>query len=144
MIHRLVYSSLTDEPLSDAELEGILEKARVTNSGMEITGFLTYDGDCFVQLLEGPVAQVQDLYKRISTDKRHRDVEKLLEDDVDARTFSAWSMAYAALAPGDFREIGGSVSKQSVRELAALLSDKEQNVVASFFSHVLRKLAQNT
>ena len=143
IIHRLVYSSTTDTPLPDAELEAILEKARTTNTRMEITGFLTYDGDCFVQLLEGPAAQVQDLYKRISTDKRHRDVEKLLEEDVEARTFSAWSMAYTALSPGDFREIGGSVTKQSVREMAVLLADKEQNVVASLFSHVLRKLGSN-
>ena len=89
----------------------------------------------------------EDLDRRLSSlfdDEFISDVdEELFEDDVEARTFSAWSMAYTALSPGDFREIGGSVTKKSVRELAVLLADKEQNIVASLFSHVLRKLGSN-
>lgn len=76
----------------------ILMASRRNNAKSEIVGGLYYGDDRFFQYLEGEEDAVRNLYDRITTDDRHRNVITLLEEPIKARTFTNWSMKYVPLS----------------------------------------------
>ncbi len=93
MLLQLVYAS---RPFGfDANtLTNILFDARRCNARDGITGALICRDDLFLQLLEGPEAEVEAAYGRICADDRHLEVRKLMRRTIpdDARMFGAWAM----------------------------------------------------
>ncbi|MFN4154863.1 MAG: BLUF domain-containing protein [Paracoccaceae bacterium] len=77
-----------------AMLTAILFDARRCNTRDGITGALICRDDLFLQLLEGPAAEVEAAYARIRADDRHIEVRELLRREIgdDARMFGAWAM----------------------------------------------------
>jgi len=90
-IYRILYYS---RAVNDPDLDEILDTAREINSRNHLTGALWYDGDFFVQALEGTRPKVSETYNRIAKDKRHRDVVIVHCGPIDERMFSEWDMAY--------------------------------------------------
>ncbi|HEX5803864.1 MAG TPA: BLUF domain-containing protein [Azospira sp.] len=90
----IVYVSAATHPMSDAELEALLHKAREHNACHGISGLLLYGDGNFMQLLEGPPDEVAALYGRIQRDPRHHMVTTVLEEPDLPREFADWSMAY--------------------------------------------------
>ena len=76
----------------------ILMASRSNNAKREIVGGLYYGDGRFFQYLEGEEDAVRKLYDRIARDDRHRDVTTLLEEPLENRTFSNWSMKYVPLS----------------------------------------------
>jgi len=72
----------------------ILAVARTFNAEHEITGLLTYDGEHFTQVLEGPATVLDTLMARISADPRHGRVRVLARKPIISRDFEDWSMGY--------------------------------------------------
>ncbi len=99
-LYSLVYLSQATRPMTDDDLADILRVSRANNSQRAITGLLLHESDVFMQALEGPRAAVEALFARISRDDRHRDVVVLVEDEISARNFGAWRMAYHRVQPG--------------------------------------------
>ena len=99
---RLIYRSRSllpaDPQLSEAGLAEILRTARTNNRQLGITGALVlYEHkNWFAQALEGPEAEVTNLFDRIKKDPRHKDVEIREAESVPARLFSKWAMALVA------------------------------------------------
>lgn len=93
MIHQLIYTSRRADELSDAALHALLMDARVNNARRELSGVLLCSNDQFMQVLEGPRAEVEGLLARILVDRRHEDVRVALRRDVAVRDFSGWHMA---------------------------------------------------
>lgn len=89
--HQLVYSS-RPFGFDEAMLNGILMDARRFNPEHDITGALICRHDLFMQLLEGPEAAVQSLYRRICKDDRHLETRKLVDRTVERRMFPNWAM----------------------------------------------------
>lgn len=72
----------------------MLDKARVKNEKLGITGcLLFYEGD-FIQYLEGNQIKVLELYDEIKKDERHRDIELISYAEREGREFERWDMAY--------------------------------------------------
>jgi len=92
---RLLYFSRVNSEM-DQDIEQILSSAREQNSSRNITGALWFDGDYFVQALEGGRYAVSETYHRIAADKRHSDIELASCEMVDSRLFHKWRMAYFA------------------------------------------------
>lgn len=90
---RLIYFSERN-PETDFDVEKLLEKARGNNTRRQVTGGLWFNGDIFIQVLEGSRAMVSKVYNTIATDKRHRNVELVSCEPIVERQFSDWSMAY--------------------------------------------------
>ena len=88
---QLIYSS---QPFGfdEAILNGILLDARRCNNRDGITGALVCRRDIYLQLLEGPDAEVQSAFDRIIRDDRHVNIQKLLCRPVTDRLFAAWDM----------------------------------------------------
>lgn len=93
----LIYVSSSVKLLSDAELLDILKVSRENNTSKEITGLLLYKGGNFMQVLEGPDEVVDALYEKIKADPRHKDVSVISREQISARQFSAWEMAFQNL-----------------------------------------------
>ncbi|MCG5508749.1 ABC transporter substrate-binding protein [Ectothiorhodospira lacustris] len=90
----VLYVSRTVEPLGDESLQAILRTARIANARSGVTGFLIYQDGQFMQMLEGPRAQVEATMARIRLDPRHEDVHIVAEGDIRTRVFSDWSMGF--------------------------------------------------
>lgn len=85
------------------EIDRILAVARDNNRRQGVTGALLFSDGCFAQVLEGPLAAVEQVFETIQCDPRHRDVTVLSFEPITERAFANWSMAFAgtdAVVPG--------------------------------------------
>lgn len=94
---RIMYMSYASEPLDDIQLEEILEKARLNNLKLNVTGILIVKGSIFLQCLEGKKEDVLFIYNKILNDERHGNIIDLVEEDIENRLFPDWSMGYRNL-----------------------------------------------
>ncbi len=94
---QLIYYSKSASPLEtkNAVLKSILRSAEKNNPDLGISGLLLFSNEFFLQALEGPRSQVNDLYFRIQKDPRHSDSQMLLYRDIHQRDFGNWSMGWA-------------------------------------------------
>lgn len=76
----------------------ILMTSRKNNARDQLVGGLYYGDNRFFQYLEGEEASVRQTYERILKDDRHRNVVTLIEEPINERTFSNWSMKYVPLS----------------------------------------------
>ncbi|KMO22462.1 blue light sensor protein [Methylobacterium indicum] len=108
MIHQLVYYSRNTVPGGDramlTNMREILSASQRNNGRDGITGFLIFDSQWFVQILEGERARVTETYNRIARDPRHAGATILNVRDVAARLFPNWTMGGAMRTP-DVQEI---------------------------------------
>jgi hypothetical protein len=93
-IYQLLYLSQSSETFSMFRLDELLQKSRLNNKTLNITGLLIYNAGFFLQFLEGDKSNVQMLYKKIQNDSRHGKVKILYEQKEDKRIFNEWDMAY--------------------------------------------------
>ncbi|MGE0116138.1 MAG: BLUF domain-containing protein [Steroidobacteraceae bacterium] len=100
-LFELIYTSrlATDAPPSC--VADIVRNARSYNRLHDITGLLVFDGERFLQYLEGPQSAVTRLVKRIETDPRHVEFKTIHQGLITRHRFSAWSMAYALDEEGE-------------------------------------------
>lgn len=95
MLTRLIYASEPTEALTPASVQDIVDRARSNNAQRHLSGMLTFDSRCFLQVLEGPRATLSALFCRIAADPRHQRIELLEMAPVDERRFAHWSMGFA-------------------------------------------------
>lgn len=93
----LVYCSSATQPFDVEDLSDLLAVSRARNSERDITGMLLYRGGEFVQILEGPRSNVEQLMEKIGRDPRHTDVRVLIEEPLHERRFDDWTMGYQSL-----------------------------------------------
>ncbi len=94
-LFRLAYTSTYRAGRVDSELSAlraILSVSRKNNEAADVTGYLIFDGDSFIQVLEGPRAALEATMARISVDDRHRDVSVLGTQPAEDRMFREWKM----------------------------------------------------
>ncbi|CAM3933500.1 BLUF domain-containing protein [Paracidovorax anthurii] len=96
MLVRLLYASRAVDT-SSAAIESILGQSRQHNPACGITGVLCYGGGVFLQAIEGGRSAVSQLYGHIQRDVRHKDVELLHFEEIEARRFSGWTMGQVNL-----------------------------------------------
>ncbi len=93
-MYRLVYVSTAVDGLSDEDIEDILNVSQSNNDERYLTGFLAHNGRSFMQAIEGPREEVNDIYSRIAKDKRHYGVAQIIGEPISARAFPEWTMNY--------------------------------------------------
>ncbi len=75
-------------------LMNLLEDAVHKNKRNGITGVLFYDNCIFGQILEGYPQHVELIWKAISADPRHKEIQVLDINPLQKRRFSNWSMKF--------------------------------------------------
>jgi CheY-like chemotaxis protein len=93
-VFQLFYHSRASPLLTEAEVYQLLSHARQANAAADVTGLLVYRESRFVQVLEGPEAQVRAAYARIARDPRHTQIMVVGEAANRPRHFARWSMAW--------------------------------------------------
>lgn len=90
---QLIYAS---RPFGYSEqiLSSILVTARQHNPLRDITGALICRSDIYLQLLEGPVGAVEDLYEQICRDDRHVEIQLLVRARIEEPLFPDWAMRH--------------------------------------------------
>ena len=97
----LVYVSTATDELADTELRSLLEQSRVVNHQHQVSGMLLYVEGCFMQLLEGPQARVEQLYENICRDVRNHSNVIIDQGAIEERFFDTWHMGFAAISRHD-------------------------------------------
>jgi hypothetical protein len=72
----------------------LLEDAVHKNKRNGITGVLFYDNCIFGQIIEGYPQHVELIWKAISADPRHKEIQVLDINPLQKRCFSNWSMKF--------------------------------------------------
>ena len=90
-MRQFVYISTAAE-LQESDLADILVASQENNRRAGLTGFLLYNGRNFLQLLEGPQAELVALMNRLARDWRHSGIVRLEDRPITARAFPEWAM----------------------------------------------------
>ncbi|MEO0974178.1 MAG: BLUF domain-containing protein, partial [Pseudomonadota bacterium] len=90
---RLIYrSNCVIEALTEDGLKELAQTSSEKNAARKITGMLILSGDRFLQVLEGPVRAVNQLYGEILRDDRHDNVTLITYEPLGPAYFSQWDM----------------------------------------------------
>lgn len=106
---QLVYVSTASPGVGEPEVASILARSRANNARHLLTGLLYFDGHRFMQVLEGQPEAVENAYRRIAADPRHRALVVISRRTVAAREFGNWAMAYG-LDFAERQKLGGAVN----------------------------------
>lgn len=90
----LVYVSSAVRSFSQNELATLLETSRRNNAERCVTGMLLHVGGNFMQALEGDAAAVEETYRKIAKDPRHRTLTVLVSGPIERRLFADWAMGF--------------------------------------------------
>lgn len=120
------------------DIDTILEKSQINNERADVTGALIFNRGVFGQVLEGPIAAVEDTFERIQLDERHDQITVLDLSRVSERAFANWSMGFVGtdcVAAELFGNIGratdfdiASLSGQQIFEALHALALKKEIV----------------
>lgn len=100
-LEHLIYISTAEQEYDDAELDRILASAARNNGAQHVTGMLLYAGGCFMQVLEGEPAALDEVFARVAKDPRHKGIVLLERGPIDARSFPQWSMGFHRLGASE-------------------------------------------
>ncbi len=90
IVYRSEYAG--DDGSFQSDLAAITREAIEHNSAQDITGVLLHHNHVFVQVLEGSTDGLELLMNKLRKDRRHRNIEVLLDGRIRVRAFSDWSM----------------------------------------------------
>lgn len=133
-VHHLIYVSRAVRGLREQDVEDILAVSRERNRALEITGLLLYADDSFIQVLEGGEGPVEEVFRSIERDRRHRGVKLLLREPIAARHFPDWCMGFERIPRGIAAELRDVfvVGASSLRARLEAAEDDVKNLIASF------------
>lgn len=109
MISTLIYRSRLTSSFDPSKLSELVCVSQTRNAALGISGILLFDGSHFLQVLEGPLDNVNQLYEKINNDPRHDSVVELMRDYAPKRHFQTHGMSLFDLRTGNPRTILRSV-----------------------------------
>ena len=106
-LYQLVYTSTATKPFSKAELVELLKGSVRRNTRAGITGLLLYQDGTFIQALEGEKEVLTDLFEKISHDRRHHHIIRLIQGPIEERNFPDSAMSFRDLNSPELRQLPG-------------------------------------
>lgn len=91
-LHRIMYMSQARKRLSQQEIYNLSTAAAARNARTGITGVLVCVTGCFLQIIEGSKAAIDELMQRLSADARHHQITVILDESIQQRAFAQWNM----------------------------------------------------
>lgn len=99
-LDRLVYRSVAVMPTDVlSPLAELLGEAQRNNARDGLTGALAIHDGRFLQVVEGDPGYLDQLERRLTRDRRHREIEILDRHPIERRAFEGWTMASARITP---------------------------------------------
>ena len=96
MLSRLIYASEVAQDLSPEGLQALLKTARQCNRLHDVSGMMAFDSHYFLQAIEGSREALSQLYSNLVRDRRHKRLVLLSFESIEQRSFSDWTMGFAA------------------------------------------------
>ena len=93
MLVSLMYYSKVVPGIGGDGVANILRSARKNNPSFDLTGILYTNSRWFLQILEGPRANVTRMFGILQSDNRHTEVTMINVKNIHERSFGDWSMA---------------------------------------------------
>jgi hypothetical protein len=116
----LVYLSSARQGWGKSQLRALLEHARGKNFSLGVTGLLLHQEGRFLQVLEGEERVVRRLFDTIQADPRHHGCVSLLEENIAARQYPQWPMAFREMGMSDLPAFAGLPTDLSEAQEALL------------------------
>ncbi len=91
-MQRLIYYSVAKINFDSAKLESLAKFAAERNTDFNITGYLFFYQDQFVQYLEGPKKAIDQLLLNLKKDSRHEILFFHQKQSAETRLFPSWRM----------------------------------------------------
>lgn len=112
----LIYTSFAEAQNDTDDVRHILASSERNNVASNITGLLLFDGQRYIQILEGDTKDVERLFVTISNDPRHHSLELLHKGPITGRSFETWRMAYEALPQGLLSDLAENMAVYSLEQ----------------------------
>lgn len=141
-LHAISYTSAAVKLPTRGQMIHLLQKARERNALEGVTGVLLYADGTFHQYIEGPRSGLLRVYEAITRDPLHHQIFEIVNEPIQQREFSAWSMG--------FRGEGRPDSSADEVALTRLLADESPRLSAgrlllnAFWSKAMGGRAQAT
>ena len=120
----VVYVSVADPTIGEDDVASIVDIARHNNARSALTGALIYNGNNFLQLLEGPDDAVEACLAAIRNDTRHSGMVEIRRRAIEKRDFAAWTMLYELDFGEDFSHLA----------VKARLDPQDEKIMTNFFA----------
>lgn len=133
----LIYISIAEDGLSSLDIKAILETSKKNNADHNITGLLCYDGQRFLQIIEGPKQNIKDLYLKMAHDRRHANIELIHFENIEARVFTRWQMAFKSVPKDLLTKLSDHSSLLNFQEAQCSLRNSEFTFGAGLFSIIM-------
>lgn len=91
--------------LSNGKLDQIVDDAARFNRNAGVTGVLLFDGDRFLQYLEGPEDGLSVAYSRVLGASSHNGIVELQRGRVGQRRLPFWPMKWLPVEPGELKRL---------------------------------------
>ncbi|MTI22823.1 BLUF domain-containing protein [Fulvivirga sp. RKSG066] len=134
-LHHIIYVSKAVH-ITTADLDDIVNAAHNFNTKNNITGMLLYIDGKFFQVIEGNKEDINNLYAKIRTDPRHKNITTVSAHPIKFRTFKGWNMRYKAITEKEFSELSGI---NVFTSLFSLKPGPKENVAFNFARKFSRK-----
>lgn len=90
-----LYRSSAAPGLDAPALDYLLEKSRIRNLELGLSGCLHYENGIFFQWLEGPPSALYPLLSKLEEDSRHINFTVLDQGSLEQRIFDQWQMRFS-------------------------------------------------
>lgn len=91
--------------LSGGKLDQIVDDAAWFNRTAGVTGVLLFDGERFLQYLEGPEDGLSVAYSRVLGASSHNGIVELQRGRVGQRRLPFWPMKWLPVEPGELKRL---------------------------------------
>jgi len=132
MLTTIIYRSHIGKSTSEPEVAKFIEKANQRNSDASVTGILLFDGEHFLQLLEGPEEEVETIYREICADPRHFSLTELLRDYSIERHFGNAGMELFDLRDYDKNAVLAAVLDRATSKFKLTYDDRTLQFIKTF------------
>ncbi len=130
-MHYLIYISNSKLSFLNDEIIGIVNTCRLYNKKFNITGLFLYHDGSMLHVLEGEKEKVHELYyNKLSKDKRHKDLIILLDDEIEKRSFTDWSVGFNKSQNREWSDIEGCLDIGNRNEFSQLINPLSPELVS--------------
>ena len=88
----ICYISNFGKNLDSKTIDTLTKKVSLKNNKLGVTGLLIIKDNHFFQIIEGESHIIDELFDKISIDKRHNNLIKLLETQIEDRIFDDYNL----------------------------------------------------
>ncbi|MDU1025628.1 MAG: diguanylate phosphodiesterase [Leclercia adecarboxylata] len=140
MLTTLIYKSQLNPSCKSLSLLSLVEKAKHSNTALDVTGILLFDGVEFLQILEGSEEVIETLFLKIREDKRHDSVVELMRDYGPRRRFENVGMLLFDLRIETSKSVRSSVLRYSKLDNYLAAEDRVFKFIQTFINQQKKAL----